>query len=153
MGTECCCCPPDPLSEGESDPLLAHELRTENSKLKEVRDSQQRKIEGLERENKRLKAHRVTLQNADNNHDHDNDDELHGLHDHEREEYEKMIAELREDLSLAQKTILEMTNTVGVSQSLPTTKECIDSFHNIRNQQHHDTSSAIKVRMKYIFLI
>eukprot|EP01084_Bolivina_argentea_P139146 244802_1 len=65
----------------------------------------------------------------------------------ENEEQMAIIEQLNKDLSSAQHDILEMTSTVGVKQSFPTVQETLTQFHNIRDQQHHNTSSKLR---KYI---
>eukprot|EP01084_Bolivina_argentea_P067069 122243_1 len=59
-----------------------------------------------------------------------------------------IIEELKKDLAHAQRSILEMTNVVGVKQKLPTVQETLSIFHSIRDQQHHNTSSELKKYVK-----
>ena len=57
---------------------------------------------------------------------------------------EQMIGALTADLSKAQQTILCMTSMVDVNQRLPTVDELQSKFQSIRDQQHADTSTALK---------
>jgi len=66
----------------------------------------------------------------------------------ENEENQVVIEQLKKDLSTAQRDILEMTNIVGVKQALPTVQETLSLFHSIRDQQHHNTCTKLKVYVK-----
>ena len=57
---------------------------------------------------------------------------------------EEVISALTADLSKAQQTILCMTSMVDVNQKLPTVDELQSKYQSIRDQQHADTSTALK---------
>ena len=67
---------------------------------------------------------------------------------HDALQCKKQMDALKRDLSEAQRNILEMTDVVGVKQALPTVQETLRLFGSIRDQQHHNTASALKKYVK-----
>eukprot|EP01084_Bolivina_argentea_P151471 264367_1 len=65
-------------------------------------------------------------------------------------EYVKKIEQLQNDLAHAQRSILEMTNVVGVKQLLPTVQETLTQFCSLRDQQHHNTYTKLKQYIKQL---
>jgi len=57
---------------------------------------------------------------------------------------EEVISALTADLAKAQQTILCMTSMVDVEQKLPTVDELQSKLQSLRDQQHADTSTALK---------
>ena len=60
----------------------------------------------------------------------------------------KQIEKLKKGLSDAQKSIIEMSSVVKPHQTFPTVQETVQQFQSIRNQKHHDTSTALKKLIK-----
>eukprot|EP00485_Elphidium_margaritaceum_P007494 CAMPEP_0202690188 /NCGR_PEP_ID=MMETSP1385-20130828/5257_1 /ASSEMBLY_ACC=CAM_ASM_000861 /TAXON_ID=933848 /ORGANISM="Elphidium margaritaceum" /LENGTH=751 /DNA_ID=CAMNT_0049345423 /DNA_START=32 /DNA_END=2287 /DNA_ORIENTATION=- len=65
-----------------------------------------------------------------------------------QQEIRGQIQRLKQELAHAQKTIIEMTSVVSVNSVFPTVQEIIQQYRSIRDQRHHDTSTALKKWIK-----
>ena len=58
------------------------------------------------------------------------------------------VDKLKQELAVAQKTIIEMSSVVGVHQTFPTVQETIQQFRSVRDQKHHDVMQKLKKFVK-----